>query len=66
MREGMKTGRCRPNIPEYPAVSKIFFTAFHSAIRHKASIAEVMKAAAQKANKEVLIPAYPEKANPAK
>ncbi|MHC4886264.1 MAG: ABC transporter substrate-binding protein [Planctomycetota bacterium] len=60
IRDGMKTGRCRPNIPEYPAVSKIFFTAFHGALTHNAPIAEVMRAAAAKANREVLAPAYPE------
>lgn len=58
MRDGMKTGRCRPSIPEYPAVSHIFYTAFHSALKHNAPISDVMKAAAQKANEEVLIPAY--------
>ncbi len=60
IRDGMKTGRCRPNIPEYPAVSRIFFSAFHSALVHDAPIAEVMRAAAQKANEEVLVPAYPD------
>jgi len=59
MKQVMETGRCRPNIPEYPAVSKIFFTAFHSALKHNAPVAEVMKAAAIKANNEILIPAYP-------
>jgi multiple sugar transport system substrate-binding protein len=62
MRDGMKTGRFRPNIPEYPAVSKIFFTAFHSALQHNADIAAVMRAAARKANEEILAPAYPQKA----
>jgi multiple sugar transport system substrate-binding protein len=59
MRDGMATGRCRPNIPEYPAVSKIFFTAFHSALKHGADIEAVMRAAARKANEDILIPAYP-------
>jgi len=57
--KGMRTGRCRPNIPEYPAVSKIFYTAFHAALMHNAPIAEVMRAAAMKADREVLVPAYP-------
>jgi ABC-type glycerol-3-phosphate transport system substrate-binding protein len=60
IRVGMKTGRYRPNIPEYPAVSKIFYTAFHSALKYGAPVAEVMRAAARKANEEILIPAYPE------
>lgn len=55
----MKTGKFRPNIPEYPAVSKIFYTALHSALTHNAPIADVMHAAAVKANMEILIPAYP-------
>jgi multiple sugar transport system substrate-binding protein len=59
MKEGMATGRCRPNIPEYPAVSAVFFTAFHSALSHKAKVGDVMRAAAQKANREILEPAYP-------
>ncbi len=59
IQKGMQTGRCRPNIPEYPAVSRIFYTAFHSALLHGASISKVMRAAAQKANKEVLEPKYP-------
>jgi len=61
IRDVMKTGRCRPNIPEYPAVSKIFYTAFHAALKHNAPIADVMRAAAKKANEEVLEPAYPGK-----
>lgn len=61
IREGISTGRCRPNIPEYPEVSEIFFTALHSALLHDAPIAEVMRAAAVKANQEVLLPAYPER-----
>ncbi len=60
IRQGMQTGRCRPNIPEYPAVSHIFYTAFHSALQHGAPIADVMRAAAEKANTEVLEPKYPE------
>ncbi len=60
IRNGIKTGRCRPNIPEYPAVSKVFYTAFHSALQHGTSVAEVMRAAARKANDEILRPAYPE------
>ncbi len=60
IRVGMKTGRYRPNIPEYPAVSKIFYTAFHSALKYGASVAEVMRAAAHKANEEILIPVYPD------
>ncbi len=59
MQKGMKTGKFRPNIPEYPVVSKIFYTALHSALTHNASIADVMHAAAVKANSEILIPAYP-------
>ncbi len=59
IQETMKTGRCRPNIPEYPAVSEIFFTAFHAALQHNANVKEVMTAAAHKANQEVLAPAYP-------
>ncbi|MGL1936215.1 MAG: extracellular solute-binding protein [Fibrobacterales bacterium] len=59
IQKGMETGRCRPNIPEYPAVSHIFYTAFHSALQHGASISEVMRAAAQKANTEILEPQYP-------
>jgi trehalose/maltose transport system substrate-binding protein len=64
IRVGMKTGRYRPNIPEYPAVSKIFYTAFHSALKYGAPVAEVMRAAAQKANEEILIPAYPDNSQP--
>lgn len=60
IRVGMKTGRYRPNIPEYPAVSKIFYTAFHSALKYSVPVAEIMRAAAHKANVEVLIPAYPD------
>ncbi len=59
IRVGMKTGRYRPNIPEYPAVSKIFYTAFHSALKYGAPVADVMRAAAHKANEDILIPAYP-------
>lgn len=55
------TGQCRPNIPEYPAVSEIFTTAFHTALADKnADIEKIMKAAAEKANKEILQPSYPE------
>jgi trehalose/maltose transport system substrate-binding protein len=64
IRVGMKTGRYRPNIPEYPAVSKIFYTAFHSALKYGAPVAEVMRAAAHKANEEILIPAYPDNSQP--
>jgi multiple sugar transport system substrate-binding protein len=64
IKEGMKTGYYRPNIPEYPAVSKIFYTAFHSALKYGAPIAKVMRAAAQKANNEILIPAYPDNSQP--
>jgi len=64
IRVGMMTGRYRPNIPEYPAVSKIFYTAFHSALKYGAPVAEVMRAAAHKANEEVLIPAYPDNSQP--
>jgi multiple sugar transport system substrate-binding protein len=60
IRVGMKTGKSRPNIPEYPAISKIFYTAFHSALKYGVPVAEVMRAAAHKANKEILIPAYPD------
>ncbi|MBT3201931.1 MAG: extracellular solute-binding protein [Phycisphaerales bacterium] len=60
IKEGMLTGRCRPNIPEYPAVSKVFYTAFHSLLRHGGPVGEVMRAAAKKANDEILIPAYPD------
>jgi ABC-type glycerol-3-phosphate transport system substrate-binding protein len=55
------TGKCRPNIPEYPAVSEIFTTAFHRALAQKdADIEKIMKQAAQKANNEVLKPSYPD------
>ncbi len=55
------TGRCRPNIPEYPAVSEIFTTAFHRALADKnADVEKIMKEAAQKANNQVLKPSYPE------
>lgn len=55
------TGKCRPNIPEYPAVSEIFTTAFHRALAQKdADIEKIMKEAAQKANNEVLKPSYPD------
>ena len=64
IRVGMKTGRYRPNIPEYPAVSKIFYTAFHSALKYGAPVAEIMRAAAHKANEEILIPAYPDNSQP--
>lgn len=64
IRVGMKTGRYRPNIPEYPAVSKVFYTAFHSALKYGAPVAEVMRAAAHKANEEILIPAYPDNSQP--
>jgi multiple sugar transport system substrate-binding protein len=63
IRIGMETGRYRPNIPEYPAVSKIFYTAFHSALKYGVPIEDVMRAAAHKANVEVLIPAYPDSSN---
>jgi len=59
IQEGMRTGRCRPNIPEYPAVSEVFSAAFHSALRYDAPIGEVMRAAARKANETILRPAYP-------
>jgi len=64
IKQGMKTGYYRPNIPEYPAVSKIFYTAFHSALKYGAPIAKVMRAAAHKANEEILIPAYPDNSPP--
>jgi multiple sugar transport system substrate-binding protein len=55
------TGKCRPNIPEYPAVSEIFTTAFHRALAQKgADIEKIMKEAAQKANSQVLKPSYPD------
>ena len=55
------TGKCRPNIPEYPAVSEIFTTAFHKALADKdADVEAIMKAAAKKANNEILKPSYPE------
>jgi len=56
----MPTGKCRPNIPEYPAVSEIFSTALHGVLAGKGNVEEIMKAAAKKANKEVLKPSYPE------
>lgn len=59
-RNNMPTGRCRPNIPEYPAVSEIFTTAFHATLAGHGDAEEIMKAAAKKANKEVLEPSYPE------
>ncbi len=62
IRLGMKTGYYRPNIPEYPAVSEIFYSAFHSALKYGAQVGEVMRAAAHKANEEVLIPSYPDNA----
>jgi multiple sugar transport system substrate-binding protein len=55
------TGKCRPNIPEYPAVSEIFTTAFHRALAQKdADIEKIMKVAAQKANNDILKPSYPD------
>jgi multiple sugar transport system substrate-binding protein len=63
IQEGMRTGRCRPNIPEYPAVSEVFSTAFHSALQHDAPVGEVMRAAARKANETILCPAYPRPAS---
>lgn len=55
------TGKCRPNIPEYPSVSEIFTTAFHKALSTKgADIEKIMKKAAEKANNEVLKPSYPD------
>ncbi|MDM8539443.1 sugar ABC transporter substrate-binding protein [Desulfococcaceae bacterium HSG9] len=62
-RNNMPTGKCRPNIPEYPAVSDIFTTAFHGALSHGGDdkiVEVVMKAAAQKANNKILKPSYPE------
>jgi ABC-type glycerol-3-phosphate transport system substrate-binding protein len=58
-RNNMPTGKCRPNIPEYPAVSEIFSTALHRVLSGEGDVVEVMKAAAQKANNEVLKPSYP-------
>ena len=60
IRDGMLTGRCRPNIPEYPAVSKVFYTAFHAALEHGGSVSEIMRAAAKNANENILKPAYPD------
>jgi multiple sugar transport system substrate-binding protein len=55
------TGKCRPNIPEYPAVSEIFTTAFHRALAQKdADVEKIMKEAAQKANNDILKPSYPD------
>ena len=62
-RNNMPTGKCRPNIPEYPAVSNIFTTAFHGILSHGGddkAVEAVMTAAAEKANNQVLKPSYPE------
>lgn len=59
-RNNMPTGKCRPNIPEYPAVSEIFSTALHGVLAGKGDLEETMKAAAKKANKQILQPSYPE------
>jgi len=59
-RENMPTGKCRPNIPEYPAVSEIFSTALHVALSGEGDVEELMKAAAEKANNQILKPSYPE------
>ena len=58
-KNNIPTGKCRPNIPEYPAVSEIFTTAFHQALSENLDVGKVMKAAAQKANQEILKPSYP-------
>ena len=58
-RNNIPTGKCRPNIPEYPAVSEIFTTAFHRALSENLDVEKVMKEAAQKANEEILKPSYP-------
>jgi len=60
-RENIPSGKCRPNIPEYPAVSEIFSTALHRVLSDPSlDVEEVMIEAARKANEEVLKPAYPE------
>ncbi len=62
-RNNMPTGKCRPNIPEYPAVSEIFTTAFHGALSDGGDpkvVEAIMKAAAKKANEQILKPSYPE------
>lgn len=62
-RNNMPTGKCRPNIPEYPAVSEIFTTAFHGALSDGGdpeTVEKIMKEAAKKANEKILKPSYPE------
>lgn len=54
------TGKCRPNIPEYPAVSEIFSTELHRVLSGEGDVVEFMKAAARRANNQILKPAYPE------
>jgi len=52
-------GRCRPNIPEQPAVIEILTTAYHRVLSKEAPLVETLKKACSEAN-EVLKKAYPQ------
>lgn len=58
--KNLPEGKSRPNIPEYPVVSEIFSTALHKVLSGQGDLVETMKKAAEKANKEILKPSYPE------
>lgn len=58
VKEALPIGGCRPNIPEYPAVSEIFSTALHEVLSEIKPL-EAMHKAAEEATK-ILKEAYPE------
>jgi len=58
VKEALPIGKARPNIPEYPAVSEIFSTAFHEVLSGLKPL-EAMHEAAKEATK-ILKEAYPE------
>ncbi len=57
--ESLPIGRMRPNIPEYPAVSELFSTAFHKVLSGQATLEPAINQAALEAT-EILRKAYPE------
>lgn len=56
--DNIANGNARPKIPEYPAVSDIFSTAFHRVLSGDGELVAVMTAAAAEAN-ALLAEAYP-------
>jgi len=60
VKNSLPLGRCRPNIPEYPAISEIFSTTLHKILTGEispANIDEAMHDAAEAGNK-ILIEVY--------